>query len=109
MAEVDAESGSEAAEAKPVIELTDKQNLQSLCLERLIDWATINCRSGRSQCDTARFASRKIGGVVVPRVIGGVKVERSLSWEGALSIADRFRACSGSSNGMCHFPPAPRE
>lgn len=93
---------------KSMIVLTPEQTPQSLSLERLIDWATINCRG--DQCDTARFAPKKIGGVVVPRMIGGVEVKRSLSWEGAVGIADGFRACKGpSQNGMCRYQPHTKE
>lgn len=87
---------------KTVIVLTDEQQRLSSVLETLISEAIQPCCA---DCDTARFAPKKIGGVVVPRMIGSVKVERSLSWEGAVSIADRFRACPGSPDGMCHYPP----
>lgn len=89
---------------KTVIVLTDEQKRLSLALETLISEAIRQCCAG---CDTARFAPKKIGGVVVPRMIGSVKVERSLSWEGAAAIADRFRACPGPSDGMCRYPIAP--
>lgn len=84
---------SETEKVATVDDLTGETRLQSLAIYRIIEWATISCR--RTGCETAELAPGRLAGVVVPRAIGGEMVDRSLSWQGALKIADSFRACSG--------------